>query len=79
MQEDEVIQDQRQDIVRSFLINEPGDYNIKVTVRDARGHETVIEQPLKIGQAEPYAIDLQYSGSNKYEREPLDVLLRPYI
>ncbi|WP_204162918.1 hypothetical protein, partial [Proteus mirabilis] len=27
----------------------------------------------------PYAIDLQYSGSNKYEREPLDVLLRPYI
>ncbi|SAT14055.1 Uncharacterised protein [Klebsiella pneumoniae] len=74
-----VIQDQRQDIVRSFVINEPGDYNIKVTVRDARGHETVIEQPLKIGQAEPYAIDLQYSGSNKYEREPLDVLLRPYI
>lgn len=74
-----VIQDQRQDIVRSFVINEPGDYNIKVTVRDARGHETVIEQPLKIGRAEPYAIDLQYSGSNKYEREPLDVLLRPYI
>ncbi len=74
-----VIQDQRQDIVRSFVINEPGDYNIKVTVRDARGHETVIEQPLKIGQAAPYAIDLQYSGSNKYEREPLDVLLRPYI
>ncbi|EGR0592504.1 DUF4165 domain-containing protein [Vibrio cholerae] len=74
-----VIQDKRQDIVRSFVINEPGEYNIKVTVRDARGHETVIEQPLKIGQAAPYAIDLQYSGSNKYEREPLDVLLRPYI
>jgi len=74
-----VIQDKRQDIVRSFVINEPGEYNIKVTVRDARGHETVIEQPLKIGQAAPYAIDLQYSGSNKYKREPLDVLLRPYI
>ncbi|WP_204162919.1 hypothetical protein, partial [Proteus mirabilis] len=45
-----------QDIVRSFVINEPGDYNIKVTVRDARGHETVIEQPLKIGQAAPQVI-----------------------
>ncbi|NVK74593.1 MAG: DUF4165 domain-containing protein [Oceanospirillaceae bacterium] len=74
-----VIQDKRQDIVRSFVINEPGEYSIKMIVRDARGHETVIEQPIKIGQATPYAIDLQYSGSNKYEREPLDVLLRPYI
>lgn len=74
-----VIQDKKQDIVRSFVVNEPGDYNIKVTVRDARGHEAVIEKSFKIDQSKPYAIDLQYSGSNKYEREPLDVLLRPYI
>nr|WP_244637340.1 hypothetical protein [Enterobacter kobei] len=39
-----VIQDKKQDIVRSFVVNEPGDYNIKVTVRDARGHEAVIEK-----------------------------------
>lgn len=74
-----VILTDRQDTTRSFMINEPGDYTIKVTVRDARGHEAIIEQSLNIGQAEPYVIDLKYSGSNKYEREPLDVLLRPYI
>ncbi len=74
-----MILDPRQDIIRSFVINEPGDYNIRVIVRDVRGHETVIEQPLKSGQAESYAIDQQYSGSNQYEREPLDVLLRQYI
>lgn len=74
-----VIEDQRQGTLRSFVVNEPGDYTIKVTVRDARGHEFAIEQPLKVGQASPYAVDLQYSGSNQFEREPLDVLLRPYI
>lgn len=74
-----VIQDQKQDISRSFLLKEPGDYTITVKVRDVRGNESTIEQQLTIGKAVPYAIELQYSGSNKHEREPLDVLLRPYI
>ena len=34
---------------------------------------------MKLGEAEQYVIDLQYSGSNANDREPLDVLLRPYI
>ncbi|HDZ9205295.1 TPA: DUF4165 domain-containing protein [Vibrio cholerae] len=74
-----IIEDQKQGTLRSFVVNEPGDYTIKVNIRDARGHEFAIEQPLKIGQAAPYVVDLQYSGSNPFEREPLDVLLRPYI
>jgi hypothetical protein len=77
--ENATILDQRQPTARIFTVNAPGDYTIKVTVRDARGHESILEQPLKIGVAEPYIIDLQYSGSNRFEREPLDVLLRPYI
>lgn len=74
-----IIEDQKQGTLRSFVVNEPGDYTIKVNIRDARGHEFVIEQPLKVGQAAPYVVDLQYSGSNPFEREPLDVLLRPYV
>ena len=43
------------------------------------GNETVLEEPVVLGEAEQYVIDLQYSGSNPDAREPLDVLLRPYI
>lgn len=63
----------------AFVVNEPGEYLLKVIVRDARGHEAVVEQLLTIGQAAEYEIDLQYSVSNPVMREPLDVLLRPYI
>lgn len=73
------IQDQRTDTLRAFVVTEPGEHTIRVTVRDARGHESVIEQPLTIDAAPPYVIDLQYSGSNPHLREPLNVLVRPYI
>ncbi|MNS28005.1 hypothetical protein D3C72_599680 [compost metagenome] len=73
------IEDQKQPAVRVFTMGRAGEYLVKLTVRDARGNETVLEEPVKLGEAEQYVIDLQYSGSNANDREPLDVLLRPYI
>lgn len=74
-----VVQDKRNPTVRSFALNEAGEYVLKVVVQDARGHKATLEEPISIGQAEPYHVDLQYSSSNPYKREPLDVVLRPYI
>ncbi|WHQ45849.1 DUF4165 domain-containing protein (plasmid) [Alcaligenes faecalis] len=67
------------DTTRQLTINEPGDYAISVTVRDARGNESVVTYPFTIGQAEPYTIDLNYSASNVYMREPVDITIRPEI
>nr|WP_214053505.1 Ig-like domain-containing protein [Photorhabdus caribbeanensis] len=74
-----VVEDQKQPPVRSFTLKEAGEYSIKLKIRDARGNESMLEESVKLGEAEKYVIDLQYSGSNPNNREPLDVLLRPYI
>ncbi|MDV0844944.1 Ig-like domain-containing protein, partial [Klebsiella quasipneumoniae subsp. quasipneumoniae] len=73
------IEDQKQAAARVFTMGSAGEYLVKLTVRDARGNETVLEEPVVLGEAEQYVIDLQYSGSNPNAREPLEVLLRPYI
>ena len=72
------LKDQR-DTSRSFEITEPGEHPVKVIVRDARGNEAEAQLAITIGQAESYKVELEYSGSNKLDREPLDVLVRPYI
>ncbi|WP_143248408.1 hypothetical protein [Aeromonas dhakensis] len=74
-----IIKDDKQGVLRSFILNESGNYSVSVTVRDSRGNESEVEQKIEIGKAAPYKIDLQYSGSNAESREPLDVLLRSYI
>ncbi|MGU5695517.1 PKD domain-containing protein, partial [Aeromonas veronii] len=73
------IEDQKQPAARVFTMGSAGEYLVKLRVRDARGNETALEEPVVLGEAEQYVIDLQYSGSNPDAREPLDVLLRPYI
>ncbi|QFH85705.1 DUF4165 domain-containing protein [Enterobacter hormaechei] len=73
------IEDQKQPAARVFTMGSAGEYLVKLKVRDARGNETELEEPVVLGEAEQYVIDLQYSGSNPDAREPLDVLLRPYI
>ncbi|MCA4005175.1 Ig-like domain-containing protein [Vibrio vulnificus] len=72
------LKDQR-DTSRSFEIIEPGEHLVKVIVRDARGNEAEAQLAITVGQAENYKVELEYSGSNKLDREPLDVLVRPYI
>ncbi|MBM5276764.1 DUF4165 domain-containing protein [Vibrio parahaemolyticus] len=72
------LKDQR-DTSRSFEITEPGEHLVKVIVRDARGNEAEAQLAITVGQAENYKVELEYSGSNKLDREPLDVLVRPYI
>lgn len=64
---------------RSFTVPTDGVFDISVTIRDARGNETVVKQDLAIGVSVPYKVDLQYSASNPINRAPLDVLLRPYV
>ncbi|CAM5561701.1 Ig-like domain-containing protein [Eoetvoesiella caeni] len=73
------VTDASNDVLRLATVTEPGKYVAKVTVRDARGHEAVVEYPFEIGTPEPYTIDLKYSASNTQLREPVDILLRPEI
>src|SRR5690606_29025420 len=74
-----IIEDERSGIVRSFTLKEAGTYQLRVAVRDARGNETVLEETVALEEAIPYEIEMTYSGSNAYDRAPLEVLLRPVI
>ncbi|MCE9936810.1 hypothetical protein, partial [Aeromonas salmonicida] len=65
------IEDQKQPAARVFTMGSAGKYLVKLKVRDARGNETELEEPVTLGEAERYVIDLQYSGSNANDREPL--------
>ena len=69
----------RWDDMRTFQITEPGTYTVKVTISDARGNESVIEETLEIGEAPPYDVQINYSASNDYSREPLELRMRPYV
>ncbi|WP_261392024.1 hypothetical protein [Halomonas sp. DP5N14-9] len=67
------------DAKRVFWLEEPGVYPVEVIVRDARGHEAVVEHEVVLGRPEPYDIELSYTASNRYERAPLDVRVRPSV
>ena len=73
-----IIEDDREE-AKVFTVTEPGNYTLGVTITDARGNEAYEEFNITIGEAEPYEIELQLSGSNEYDRAPLDVLIRPYV
>lgn len=70
---------QARDKSQSFVISEPGTYIVSVTITDERGHTRTVEHEVQIETAPEYNIELKFSGSNKYQRAPLDVLLKPYI
>jgi len=56
-----------------------GEYNVTVTIRDARGHETVLTQHIVAEQAVPYTVTLKVGKSNYYDRAPMTVMVRPTI
>ena len=74
-----VVTENRWDDMRTFQINEPGTYPVKVTITDARGNVAVLEETLEIGEAPPYVVEINYSASNDYNREPLELRMRPYV
>jgi hypothetical protein len=74
-----VVTENRWDDMRTFQINEPGTYPVKVTITDARGNVAVLEETLEIGEAPPYVVEINYSASNEYNREPLELRMRPYV
>lgn len=73
------VTEKRWDDMRSFLITEPGTYPVKVTISDARGNVSVIEETLEVGEAPPYDVQIKHSTSNDYSREPLELRMRPYV
>ncbi|AJY53119.1 Ig-like domain-containing protein [Halomonas sp. KO116] len=62
---------------RLFQITEAGTHRITVNVKDERGHSSLLEQVIELGEPDPFDISLRYTPSNNYMREPLDVRLRP--
>ena len=68
---------ERGDTTRLFKITEPGQHHVRVTVQDERGHSSLIEHVIDLGVPDPYDINLRYTPSNSFMREPLDVRLRP--
>jgi hypothetical protein len=53
-----------------------GNYTILVTIKDTRGHETVLSQPVSATAAAPYDATLTINKSNIYLRPPLTVSVR---
>ncbi|WP_353251178.1 Ig-like domain-containing protein [Salinisphaera sp. T31B1] len=67
------------DAVRVFNVAEPGEYTLRAYIEDARGHSSTVEQTLVFGQAPDYAFDISYSASNRYNRAPMDIRVRPNV
>lgn len=65
--------------VKTLRFTEPGTYNLKVTVSDARGNEAVVEGSIDIIDPPPYDVEIKYSASNEYNRAPLEIRMRPYV
>lgn len=62
---------------RLFQITEPGTHRVAVNIKDERGHESLLEHVVILGEPDPFDITLRYTPSNNFMREPLDVRLRP--
>jgi hypothetical protein len=56
-----------------------GNYTVSVTIRDTRGHQTVLTQPIVTEQAAPYVVTLKVGKSNAFDRVPMTVTVRPTI
>jgi len=67
------------DTSRVFVLEDTGISSFSVTVRDARGNEKVVNQDVVLGEPKPYEVGMKYTASNAFNREPLDVTLRPTV
>lgn len=67
------------DTHREFTIDQAGEYVVRVTVRDGRDNEAVVEYPLSIAEPDPWVVEMRHTASNSDMREPLDVVIRPLI
>jgi fibronectin type 3 domain-containing protein len=56
-----------------------GEYDVTVTIRDTRGHQTLLTQHVIAEPAAPYAPTIKIGKSNIYERAPMTVTVRPTI
>jgi hypothetical protein len=56
-----------------------GEYDVTVTIRDTRGHETLLTQPIVAEEAVPYTATLKVGKSNLFDRVPMTVTVRPTI
>ncbi|WAK04360.1 hypothetical protein [Methylobacter sp. YRD-M1] len=56
-----------------------GEYDINVTIRDSRGHETVLTQHVITEAAEPYHVTFNIGKSNLFGRAPMTVTVRPTV
>ncbi|MGR5096612.1 Ig-like domain-containing protein [Vibrio maritimus] len=62
-----------------FTAKKPGLYPITVTVEDDRGNYQDFIEYIEVLEPEPMSIELLERFSNKYQRAPLDVTMRPII
>jgi len=62
-----------------FDIMDPGDYSVSVTVTDARGNTVTKQKDFTLTQAEPYSMTVSVTGDNELMREPVSLLVRPYV
>ena len=76
---DFVLSNGRLNTRRVANITEPGTYPVRVTISDARGNRTVLEQDLVIAPAPAWEIDLQWTGSNSTNRATLNIRTKPQI
>jgi|GEM_PF-2817935 len=65
--------------VRSFETSQPGEYILRATITDARGHTADVSKTIVLKPAPPYEFDFRYTASNRYDRAPMDIRVRPYI
>lgn len=61
------------------MLHKVGESKIKVTVQDARGFSSEVEETLNFEFAEPFEIDLPLRTSNPLMRETLTVTVRPEV
>jgi hypothetical protein len=74
----QVVEDKWADM-RTLQLTEPGSYTVTVSITDARGNHTVLEETLEVGEADPYEVSINYTASNEYLRAPVEIRMRPQV
>lgn len=56
-----------------------GQYTVSITIKDKRGHQTVLNQQVSAEEPVPYRAQLRLAKSNLADRAPMSITVRPTV
>lgn len=66
-------------MLRRFIVEEPGTYKLEAKISDSRGNESEVEATLTALLRPDYEMDIRVIGRNRYDRAPQEVSIRGLV